>query len=335
MKKLLAIIFTLLIFLPGMAERRIAISLDSVTMMMGNMNVLNVEIVINKGEKGTLPILNRASKEGLIHLLNDTIELRGAAKVDTLQLGSGFIQLNYKFPMQCFFPGTYLIPPIEYINGGDTLLSNSPVLKVTAPQVTANDSISPDTPPVGPYYNSGIEKITDKIPDVIYYYWWIILLAILALAGGVWLWKKRNLKNPLNIIRRKPELPPYEKAIAELKKLRDSKLWEHGEEKQYYIQLTNILRKYLYGRFGINALEMTTRQIAGAIKKNEEAWANKDSLNEVLNMADYVKFAKMRPLPDDNIAAFQNTLQFVEKTKPQPESEKETTAEKIEKGAKK
>ena len=36
-------------------------------------------------------------------------------------------------------------------------------------------------------------------------------------------------------------------------------------------------------------------------------------------MADFVKFAKMRPMPDDNVAAWNRALQFVEETKPQPE----------------
>ena len=39
-------------------------------------------------------------------------------------------------------------------------------------------------------------------------------------------------------------------------------------------------------------------------------------MQRVVEIADYVKFAKVRPLPDDNVRSFQNAMQFVEETRP-------------------
>ena len=83
----------------------------------------------------------------------------------------------------------------------------------------------------------------------------------------------------------------------------------------------------MFGRFGINAMEMTSRQILGAMKNNKELRDKRDYVRQILNMADFVKFAKVRPLPDDNIASFENARKFVEETKPVPVEESEDSPE--------
>jgi len=93
-------------------------------------------------------------------------------------------------------------------------------------------------------------------------------------------------------------------------------------ERDYFTQLTDILREYLQGRFGINAMEMTSAQIMDTLKGQKELDAKKDYVEQILRVADFVKFAKMRPLPDDNIEAFTNALRFVEETKPVETTEK-------------
>lgn len=308
-------------------DARIMISakLDSVQMMMGGMNNLCLQTVLPKGRDGDFPQFREITSEGLIHLIGDTLELRPGMSPDTTKLGSGMLQLTYNIPLQCFYPGTYNLPAIKYVVGTDTVVSNELVLKVVAPDVAATDTISPDIPPVGPYYNSAFEKYTDAIPDAIYYYWWIFLISIAAVIAFMWAWKKRKMKSPLKIIAKKTQLPPYEAALIALNKLKGEKLWERGEERVYYTRLTAILRTYLQQRFGINAMEMTSDQIRGAVKHTTDASSHKEYMERVLSMADYVKFAKMRPLPDDNIAAFTNALEFIEGTKPIPVKQEDVT----------
>ncbi len=87
-------------------------------------------------------------------------------------------------------------------------------------------------------------------------------------------------------------------------------------EKEYFTLLTDILREYLERRFDINAMEMTTRQIIDSLSSNTEVKEKRNYMREILDVADFVKFAKVRPLPSDNIAAFDNAVKFVEETKP-------------------
>ena len=63
-------------------------------------------------------------------------------------------------------------------------------------------------------------------------------------------------------------------------------------------------------------MEMTSTQILDRIKSNSEAKPSAPIMQQILEMADFVKFAKVRPLPDDNVKAFNNAVKFVEDTKP-------------------
>ena len=112
-------------------------------------------------------------------------------------------------------------------------------------------------------------------------------------------------------------LPPHEKALMALSQLRDEKLWQGGREKEYYTHLTDILREYLSGRFGIQAMEMTSSQIVEALRSNQETRLLNKQMKEILEMADFVKFAKLKPAPDDNESAMRNAVSFVEETRPQ------------------
>ena len=64
----------------------------------------------------------------------------------------------------------------------------------------------------------------------------------------------------------------------------------------------------------INAMEMTSSQIIETLHRNEETKAVNRQLRDILEMADFVKFAKMRPLPDDNEQVMRYAETFVEET---------------------
>ena len=70
---------------------------------------------------------------------------------------------------------------------------------------------------------------------------------------------------------------------------------------------------------------MTSTQILSTLEHNEQTRLPRRFMSRVLEIADFVKFAKVRPLPDDNVQAFNSAMQFVEETKPQPEPEEEET----------
>ena len=58
-----------------------------------------------------------------------------------------------------------------------------------------------------------------------------------------------------------PKLPPHQLAMKEIERIKTEKIWQKGQSKEYYTELTDALRTYIKNRFGFNALEMTSSEI--------------------------------------------------------------------------
>lgn len=283
--------------------------LDSVQILMGRLTTLHLEAVQPKGEKGGFTIFSQLPTDGYVGVCGDSVELRTSISRDTVDLGSGMIQINHHVPLQAFDSGTYRLPQFVYVSGRDTARSNSVALKVIPVPVAADAQISDYAGPVSPK-----SSLFDFLPDWVIDLWWlwlsIILLAVLFVIGI------RRYKKQGTVLKKKPEPNPYEVAVRRLENLKSRRLWEQGMEKEYFTLLTDILREYLERRFGINAMEMTTREIITSLSENPEVKEKRSYMRDILDVADFVKFAKVRPLPADNIAAFDNAVKFVEETRP-------------------
>ena len=326
LKRIIAIfvITAFVIALPKnvVASVSVKAKLDSVQLLMGNMTMLNLEVVADKGVKGEFPLFKQRNEMGIIPIMNDSVELRGIAQADTLDLGSGRIQMNFKVPLQSFDSGVYHLPPIQYVVGKDTFNSDRVVLKVVPVIVGENEEIEGYMSVAEPLNPS----IFDKLPDAIVDYWWVILVILLIIAVLIYVAIKLKKDKPL-IPKKIKILSPYEKAIQSMQILKDQKLWEQGLERDYFTRLTEILRQYLQDRFNVNALEMTSEEIIRTVSTNDEIKKNAEYIKQILGVADFVKFAKMRPLPSDNIQSFDNAMRFIEETKPEEKVEENNNEE--------
>ena len=294
------------------APIQVSARLDSVNLLMGNLMTLHLEVVQNEGTKGQFKIFsNIDSSRGFVPVCGDSVELRTDYTVDTSSLGSGKIQLNYSVPVQAFDSGTYTLPQFVYISGNDSAASNHLTFNVVPVNVTAEDEISPFAPVAEP---DG-KKFYDWVPDWIIDFWWVFIIIVLAICLLLWAMNKYK-KGGLPQILSRPVISPWDEALSALSNLKERKLWEQGMEKEYFTELTDILRVYLFKRFGINAMEMTTRQIMDIIYASDFK-DKKDYVRQILNVADFVKFAKVRPLPADSISAYDNAVKFVKETIPQ------------------
>ena len=135
----------------------------------------------------------------------------------------------------------------------------------------------------------------------------------------VWLivwYLRRLLSRRATIIKPGPEIPPHVVAIKALDELKHRKLWQDGKYKQYYTALTDILRQYIAGRWGIGALEMTTDEIIAALREVELSLDSRSNLVAIMRTADMVKFAKAEPEATENEDNFTYAYYFVENTKP-------------------
>jgi hypothetical protein len=141
---------------------------------------------------------------------------------------------------------------------------------------------------------------------------WMMATLIMAL---IWMYRQKR-KNP-EAFSLKPLEPAHVIAFRNLDRLKEEKLWEKGEVKQYYTRLTEITRHYIERQYGIPAMESTTEEILYAFRKtNTEDNLLDEMLEELLVLADLVKFAKEDPLPVDNQTNLNNAYLFVQKTFP-------------------
>lgn len=128
--------------------------------------------------------------------------------------------------------------------------------------------------------------------------------------------KKRQQKEIWKIFS-EPKRPPHEIALDALHSLESDKLWQRGEIKLYHSKLTDIVRTYIEDRFNIKAMESTTDEILADFSQHSEFNGQLQSLLKgMLTLADFVKFAKQQPLPNENDASMRQALEFVEKTIP-------------------
>lgn len=279
--------------------------LDSTLLLMGKQTQLHIEIVQDKNVNGYF--VNAQADT-----LSKNVEVIERPKADTTDLGNNRIEIKKNLIIQSFDSGLWVIPAMKYVVGKDTFSSNALNLKVIPVQVdtlkSINDFKSVEEPPF---------NLFDYLPDFITDYWWVyvIVMSLLLIAIIAYFKLFKKVKNTL--LPKKKETPPYEEAITLLQSLKDMKLWQSGQDKEYYTRLTDILRNYIDRRFMINAMEMTSNQIVDILKKNEETKAVNEYLQQILEIADFVKFAKVRPLPDDNEVAYQRAITFVEQTKPE------------------
>lgn len=197
------------------------------------------------------------------------------------------------------------------VSGGDTLRSQAFSLKVNPVDVSKLTDVHPIAAAMD--YET---KWYDFLPDWITDYWLWILCAVVLIAAGVCAYLILTKKVDVPLVPKKKPLPPYQLAMQRLEHLRGENLWQNGQEKEYYTRLTDILRDYLQGRFGINAMEMTSQQITRILSQNEATRMPNKRMKQILEIADFVKFAKVRPLPDDNARALAEAVNFVEETRP-------------------
>ena len=293
------------------ANTVIKASLDSAYLLMGKQTLLHVSVVGNLPDNCNVQVVDTAWRD---------VEIIGISEPTYKDLGNNRKELLQDVIVQSFDSGMYTLPPIYFIDGGETIASNRPVLKVLPVAVDSMITVH-DYADVVDIKRHFLDYLPDWLSD--YGIW--ILLALAIIGGAAFVYFKWLRKGKLPLMPVKKPVPPYQLAMQQLQTLHDEHLCEKGEEKEFYTRLTDILRTYLDARFGINAMEMTSTQIRRSLRENADTKMSEKYMSRILEIADFVKFAKIRPLPEDNASAYKSALQFVEDTKPAPVAE--TTAD--------
>jgi hypothetical protein len=248
--------------------------------------------------------------------LQDTIikeiEIVEKSAIDTI-VRNGNILLKQDWLITSFDTGVYLIPrlPFSFINPGDgqpdTIFSPSRYFGVNTFELDTTNAIFDIKMPV-----PAPVTIAEAAP-------WIGggLVFVLVVLGIIYFLRLQSGKETITLKRPKPKEPAHLFAYRKLDELKNRKLWQQGKIKEYYSELTEILRMYLEFRYDIMSLEMTTDETMEALNNAVSIdSATREMLYNILSLADFVKFAKMNPLPDENDKCLKNGYIFIDKTKP-------------------
>ena len=100
------------------------------------------------------------------------------------------------------------------------------------------------------------------------------------------------------------------------------------EPKQYYTDLTDVIRTYIKERFGFNAMEMTSAEIISRLQEEKDRESVND-LKELFTTADLVKFAKHSPLINENDMNLVTAIDFINQTKIEETSDKKEEPKEI------
>ena len=282
------------------------VKIDSAAILIGEQTVLHLTLTTDKDKDVNLIIPRDTLMQG--------VEVIQVPKADTTQIENNRMLIKQDVVVTSFDSSLYLLPPFVVIDGVDTISSNQVALKVSTIPVNTDN----------PEEFFDIKDVWNPPFVLADYYAWIfgILLALFLICVlGYVIQRLRNKKPLVPFQKPEPKLPPYEQAIQELDTIKQQKLWQQGRSKEYYTEITDTLRRYVAERFGISAMEMTSGEILDLLRKEPEAKPVYDNLKQIMNLADFVKFAKMNPLPDENDLSMSNAYAFVNQTKVEEQPE--------------
>ncbi len=283
-------------------------SIDSTKIKIGEQITYKIEVETSPNKLVVFP-------EGQTFM---PLEMIDSYPVDTIKNKDKY-NLIKKYGLTQFDSGAYTIPRQKIIIGDKTFFTDS--LKVEV------NNIAIDTTKQGLYDIKPIIEVKEIGSD-----WWKYLLytlLALAIVGGLlywFIWRKK----PLTEAEQMALLPPYDRAKLALKKLDEANYLENEAIKDYYSELTFIIRKYLDEKVYDRALESTTDELINRLnllKEGSQIDLSKEdiiNLERILKRADLVKFAKSAP--DIELAKFdRNTIDIeidhVKEALPEPTEE--------------
>ena len=229
--------------------------------------------------------------------------------VDTASNGSDRLVQERTLTITSFDTGFWAIPPFRFLVNGQVIESAAMLLEV---QGVALD---------GTMVPRGIKDI-HTLPFSLSYWlrdhweWVAGVLGVSILLAALVVLLRRRGRSPAEGPTPEIQLPAHVRTLAAMRALEQERLWQRGEHKAYHSKLTDLLRGYIEERYQVPALESTTDELIKELRVSSLPSEQRDRLENMLRLADLVKFAKTLPSPQENEQMMAGGIQFVETTAP-------------------
>lgn len=265
-------------------------------------DAVRVELVAEHPERTTLRI-EAPIPETLSVLARDPSERR---------IGKGRVRTTLRYDLQAFTAGTYtaLVGRVSLSGeGSGAVTAEVAGVVFQVDPIVAAAGKDPVTEPwrelPGPGRGPG-RRFSRLL-------WALPLVALVALAVGRWSRRLGRLKPP----EEPASHAPHELALRELEQLRGEDWLGRGEWEAFVVRLSDIVRRYLEGRFDLKAPEQTTEEfIREATLSSRLSTEHQRLTQSFLEQSDLVKFARWRPDPAVLREAFSAAERLVRETAP-------------------
>ncbi|VXB22232.1 conserved exported hypothetical protein [Flavobacterium sp. 9R] len=270
-------------------QKQVLTSIDTTKNKIGAEFKLTLKTTVKATSKVTFPNLKNVGP----------LEVIESYPIDTVKKNDQ-LELVKKYGLTQFDSGKYTIPSVKILIDKKPFFSDSIKVEVA--------NVAVDTLKQKMYDIKGIIKAQDSWGN-----WWLYLLIALVIIGAVAYWyfkiRKKTVVSEVVVYK-----TPIEKATSLLNTLEQKELWQKGDVKAYYSELTDIARNYIEEAIAIPAMESTTAELVAGLKAASQKKKMKlsqetiENLERVLKQADLVKFAKSKPL-DFEITEDRNKIQ--------------------------
>ena len=224
---------------------------------------------------------------------------------------SGRVSQAQTYELETYLVGDYEIPPtniIYTINGKTNYISGTPIYIEVVSVASTNDAFSGIRDIKGPTDIKSLIKKNSRMFLI------VIAAALLTALIIILLVRKRKEKDKIII----PPTPAHIIAYNALKSLDNKQLIEKSHIKEFYYELSNILRHYIEDRFTLKAPERTTEEFLHELNNDKtfpEEYRN--LLKKFLTESDLVKFANYNATSENAHNAEDRTIEFIDETKQQ------------------
>lgn len=214
-------------------------------------------------------------------------EIIEESPIDTLRSQSHYLYTK-RYALIQFDSGAYWIPPQKIVVDGFSKFSDSIAIEVANVVVDTIQQPLYDIKPIQEVERSYNQLIRNSLLLFVF----CLLLALLYVLNRQYQKKKEALLE---------EIPPFDRAIQELKALENTLPEAQEEYKVYYSKLTDVVRRYLEEEAAIDALESTSDELLDKLELRKDAGTldlsmeTLNNLKKVLSNADLVKFARSAP----------------------------------------
>tara|TARA_B110000881_G_C18591343_1_gene528179 strand:- start:661 stop:1575 length:915 start_codon:yes stop_codon:yes gene_type:complete len=275
--------------------------LDTNSILIGDQIKLNISVELEENESYNWPKFTDT--------VFNKVEILKRGKIIEIKTETTKI-FSQQLTITSFDSGSYYIPPFVFNENKKT---NGLLLNVNTILITDSSGMADISLPIKGTEEDFTEEELAEMRQEKWNVFFMIIAALLLCTLVYYLIKKYKKEGV--ILKPKKIIAAHITALNKLQKLNKQKLWQKGELKEYYSEISTIIREYTELRFGFNALELPTSDILLKLTQIKIEKETIQNIETILKRSDNIKYAKGFSIEEENKQTMDLSVDFIKKTK--------------------